>query len=53
MKIAELIKDKKTIGFLHIRSDSQGGGLNGGVSFSKDGKSFYKEIPLFEEFKKL
>ena len=52
MKI-ELIENKKTIGYVTILSDNQGGGLNGGIFFSPiDNQNVLsKDIPLFENFK--
>lgn len=47
----ELYKDNKKIGYLTILEDLQGGGLNGGVFFTKDKLTFYKSIPLFETIK--
>ena len=48
-KVAELFKDNKSIGFLFIIDDSNGGGLNGGIRFSNDGIILSYNIPLFEK----
>lgn len=48
--VANLIKDNEIIGSLYFFGDTVGGGLNGGVMFSKDGVVYIKDIPLFERY---